>query len=1600
MTGPREPSTPQSHPLQGCWDELGGRGDIEHLLSELAGIAGVALGVDRVTRLGVALAVLAGRDVRFASATEAADVMMPLLTVNGEAQLAGRAAIATFWNRQQSGPPICDQEKQALPVPWHERLYKLRYRSLLVAALIAILVLAVGYVVFEVPHAAVEITPKSPSVHPPPSPQPSATFWPWLAELFMQDLLHRLFAILAVLCLAALWWGYAGKRRDERLARDRKDGTVASTMSPEASEILFPTAVVRRAGRLLRRPVRVAGHRIDIRRSVAASIEAAGYPTLETGVEPRAPDCLMLIERLGNDDHLAALADALAKRLRDGGADLLRYEFRVFPDVLEAVGRRFGGQPVVSLAALSRRHPGARVVIVGTGRGFFEPYEQNKLRRGKPFFGEPEELPWVDYRDADRQLRQLPRALPAFREPPILMTPSPPDRWGPAERALQEAGFAVISLGLAEDSNAGLESAVEAIVTSRRSQAVDRGVMAQATPGYDPLLLELDRADFASDIPPVDDAFRDRLARRVTAYACARIGELEEGELPDDPYQQDDFALRAGAGLAALALFPRLDPNFTPALWRQATGQAPSAARLARLARLPWFRVGRMPDWFRSDLARCFQRQTERLARQDLWKKLRTDLTVFANLCLVRSSAAFGTQVYRPSTTAEKLLSQMRELRKGADPASRALVEERLFLTFVESGEVADADLAVHIPAPDRLTPAMRLSLLGFGIAALVAAAFAPWGLRAAYSWAAVRFDLNRDQPTTQVYMLLACLPILAVGIGLSFRDIFRIRNYPTTTYAYGFYVCVLLVEMACHTIQYAAVSSIRSGGDAFDIIQYAIFYGSFLGVAALLPRLIFKSPAEVEFPETGKANSISIRFSIAISSLFALLPISLNNFVDELAAFIPAAIMSFLFAFSAGSNVSKSRVTFGVFILFWQITIFFLFTDIANSVIYKYNDVYYEYYKLPLYIAICLPLIGAASFAGNDSVNLKRILFVFVSTTSAAFVSLLYYRTFASTAALSILGLLASAIVLCWYLVLRNRRIGLRLAIYALRFLTLGAAGRFGSAWISLFLKAVLGGTVVAFVANAVVALLLLRTGIVSTTQPMRLPGLASKVDPQLPAQAAAVISLLLASYVLCRLAMKIYPVAKAPVAALAQRQQQPAVARWLVVLALWAVAVLPPSLHNWLSTADLMNIGALSKLGAQGFGAIDSTTAALTWMLQVLFWLGGSTWSWLAYLALPAAFGLGLRNGPVADRAIFLGLLPFLLAVTIPPMSTPGGVWMVPLVFLLLRLAREPALAQRLLRFGGGFGGQPANSFVIFALIFSLVLLLSPALTSGSETSGLTVRIDPDLVRVAVLVLIGAMRLPRWPVLVALGLHVALAGFPVGKLSHALADTSIDLGLGLSPGEALDLVLAYFAVPMARRLRRAPLAAGAILLGAMIAAAIVLSFGNGGVSVGTFIQLPTGVLYKPTGATVAILSLTIGLLSPPGERMRFLLLVVGSIMAAVTALAPFYAALASSGSWTGVVFVTQPEALTSPLADLVASIPAMALAAAFIRFGQTASDMMLARREESRWSLSGAPRRLSEAIFGSVREEVAGREAVFGSDNEAVSNPANTTREEAVRQ
>lgn len=1406
-----------AHPLQRDWKIVGGSGEIEDLLQILAVIPGIVLSPDRLVRFGVALSLLADQGGKFEQAIDAARVASPLLATTREAQAAALVAIKHFWGTPETESPT--RETKWAPVT--ELVAKaLKRRLRLIALLIATLSIGTAAALALLPNVAKGVAVAMPSVPvSAPNAEPlSGSFWMWLGNLFYTDLMHRIFAVLATAAFAIVWWN-GSRSGGKQLTRSNSDGKKAETFTPYGRGVLFPTAVVRRAGRILRRPVGIVGTRIDVLRSVKASVAAYGYPILKSALVSRTPDCLMLVERQSQSDHLSALADALAKRLRDGGADLFRYEFRSSPDVLEAVGRRFGGHPVLSLAALARRHPGARVIVVSTGRGFFEPYRQDKLRLERHLFGEAEDSPFVDCRLSGFGAAKQKRILPGFCDPPILLTPTPADSWGPAERALEHAGFSVISLASTESPEIGLEIAAESIVKGCRSMTVDRNVIENATVGYHPLLQAFDRPELLSEIAPPSPAKRDQLARQMVAYACARLGEAVEGELPEDPYAADGFLLQAAAGLTALALFPRLDANFTPSLWAIATGHEASAARLARLSRLPWFRTGYMPNWLRSAIAQYFKREIEMEdGSLDRWEQLQAALAEFANRCIVGEATSVSIEVFRRYTPIEELRARFDLLLSNTSPAMRSLLEDRLFLTFLREGKVEADELVVELPPVDRPTQMMWWGATAFGIVALVAAVFLPWGLRALNAWPAL--PTREDVP--HLFIILLSINIVFVAA------LFLIGNMMVETYRRileFFFIFFNIMSYPVSTIFFLSLEIPP------EIGPLSLVYFQFSSLFFILSYHV-RTFWPLKFEQTN-APQMAYEYKLEL----ILIPVLMTAIITfDVKIQLYSGLVLCAIALCMPSTPYRFFLFVSLFTLNWQ---FLCLNSVADEIIGFGIFIYSDVVVISLLLCCAFSAIVALESDGARGSQWKRFLIIWMSVVIAAMatgsglVSLQYVSM--------ILHLVSGSIIMfCGWIAITTFRGGTELFLTSARrgvLRSVAKAKAFGRIPLRLrWADFALQGFLIAVIYSAL-----------QVTASSALTWLG--VPPW-----SSLLSTFVATFVLCLLAIAAYP---EPQGRSARKDTMHEGSLWWIVPALWGIAIFSASLPDWISY-------------------LESTNSLVVEISAAFEAFNHPFLSPLPYLALPAAVFFAKQGRSEIDKLILIGLMPFLLSYDASYFATPGGVWIITLTMAILQIVRNVPARRQLLSFGGGFGERPPNPFLIFLIVFALLALLTLNVYGESEDEAILLNVEPGPFRMALVFLLGIMPLPQRPVLLALAAHSAMSLYvslndtaldgDVGDvLAWRLGDTDVLLGMVLLPVEAIDLWLAYLIVPLFRRAASAAkdtseraLRVFVISIISCIATgvALALTLNDGTYDVG-FIE------YFPSGLTVPVLALMVGVVA-----------------------------------------------------------------------------------------------------------------------------------------
>src|SRR5262249_20200728 len=121
------------------------------------------------------------------------------------------------------------------------------------------------------------------------------------------------------------------KRRLRRLAIERAIGKrppVAWPLRVERAGVPFiESAEFSATSRTLRRRQVGDAMRLSIERTVAATLDARGFPPLRFISDTRPPEYLLLIERSSPRDHFSRLVGDIADALRRNGVHAIEYYF-------------------------------------------------------------------------------------------------------------------------------------------------------------------------------------------------------------------------------------------------------------------------------------------------------------------------------------------------------------------------------------------------------------------------------------------------------------------------------------------------------------------------------------------------------------------------------------------------------------------------------------------------------------------------------------------------------------------------------------------------------------------------------------------------------------------------------------------------------------------------------------------------------------------------------------------------------------------------------------------------------------------------------------------------------------------------------------------------------------------------------------------------------------------------------------------------------------------------------------------------------------------------------------------------------------------------
>jgi len=345
-------------------------------------------------------------------------------------------------------------------------------------------------------------------------------------------------AIVGVLLLR--WWSL--RVVDLYLVRQKTSGNLVLERFTVASESsgLFESASLFRTCQQLRRHSLVPAGEIDVRRTVEATIRSGGVLVPVSRMRPVLPEYLILIERSSYDDQLACLITELSDQLLENGVWLDEYFYDADPRCCTPGS---AANETVTLDDLAARFACHRLIVFGSASNFIDPLTGRIAD-------------WIDIVESwpDR----------------TLMTLNGPSEWGPVE-SLTSASFRILPAG-----------------TRGISLLIDEQIA-------------LPIARDASEMVPLPESFSDR---PMTWLDDAEPYEETLDEL--FRHLREYIDADGWFWLRACAVYPEIRWNIVVHLGKSLSGRdgqpLMNESRIVAIARLPWFRFGRMPDWLRRHL--------------------------------------------------------------------------------------------------------------------------------------------------------------------------------------------------------------------------------------------------------------------------------------------------------------------------------------------------------------------------------------------------------------------------------------------------------------------------------------------------------------------------------------------------------------------------------------------------------------------------------------------------------------------------------------------------------------------------------------------------------------------------------------------------------------------------------------------------------------------------------------------------------------------------------------------------------------------------------------------------------------------------------------
>ena len=406
------------------------------------------------------------------------------------------------------------------------------------------------------------------------------------------------------------------------------------------TEPLFPTAILFRLAERMRRRVRVASDSLDIHATLKNTLTQGGWLIPTQGTRLQVPEYLVLIDRTTFNDHQSRLIEEMMARLTEHDVFANIYYFDSDPRVCYPSTTQANG---TTLSALSQNEGGKRLLLFVDAQNLFHPL-RNDLALWTDLFGT-----WTE------------RAL---------LTTKPREQWGYYESQLQS-----------------LMTVMPATTDSLNMFVIGD-------------LLEQMQHQSKYTLAPLPTLLTER------PYRWLERDEPNPQEIEQVLLALRDYLDDAGFfWLCACAIFPKIQWGITLYLGQYLTTDDGMTLltyeRLMALSRLPWFRHGYMPDWFRIYLISTLTPAQEKDVRHTLQALL---------LNAVQGSVGqHQIEITRAYRYPLDLLSRpvLRLLARHVDDSNP--LQDHIFLTHLTHGK----QLAVQLPVQlrDRLLSGSRRSL-------------------------------------------------------------------------------------------------------------------------------------------------------------------------------------------------------------------------------------------------------------------------------------------------------------------------------------------------------------------------------------------------------------------------------------------------------------------------------------------------------------------------------------------------------------------------------------------------------------------------------------------------------------------------------------------------------------------------------------------------------------------------------------------------------------------------------------------------------------------------------------------------------------------------